>query len=168
MNRATLDLNELLCTLEQRCILLSYTMHPTELAYTLLTFAASFFWATLLPLNYTAPSEPLSCAALAPYWATVHPAGWATMQPLWATFTLTELRCTLLSYAGPTELRNTMWATLVPIYVFPEMKLLFPKQSYNVLSPSSYTCTSVRDLNISMICLPILLQGNMWTDPGNI
>jgi hypothetical protein len=28
---------------------------------------------------------------------------------------------------------------LVPIYVFPEMKLLFPKQNYNVLSPSSYT-----------------------------
>jgi hypothetical protein len=25
---------------------------------------------------------------------------------------------------------------LVPIYVFPEMKLLFPKQNYNVLSPS--------------------------------
>ncbi len=30
---------------------------------------------------------------------------------------------------------------LVPIYVFPEMKLLFPKQNYNVLSPSSsYIC----------------------------
>jgi hypothetical protein len=30
---------------------------------------------------------------------------------------------------------------LVPIYVFPEMKLLFPKQNFNVLSPSSYTYT---------------------------
>jgi hypothetical protein len=60
---------------------------------------------------------------------------------------------------------------LVPIYVFPEMKLLFPKQNYsmwNVLSPSSYTHISVRDLYISRIGLPILLQGNMWTDPGNI
>ncbi len=28
---------------------------------------------------------------------------------------------------------------LVPIYVFPEIKLLFPRQKYNVLSPSSYT-----------------------------
>ena len=28
---------------------------------------------------------------------------------------------------------------LVPIDVFPEMKLLFLKQNYNVLSPSSYT-----------------------------
>jgi hypothetical protein len=28
---------------------------------------------------------------------------------------------------------------LVPIDEFPEMKLLFPKQDYNVLSPSSYT-----------------------------
>ncbi len=46
------------------------------------------------------------------------------------------------------------------------MKLLFPKQNYNVLSPSYYT--PVRDLYISRIGLPILLQGNMWTDPGNI
>ena len=57
---------------------------------------------------------------------------------------------------------------LVPIYVFPEIKLLYPKQNYNVLSPSSYTHISVRDLYISRIGLPILLQENMWTDPGNI
>jgi hypothetical protein len=57
---------------------------------------------------------------------------------------------------------------LVPIYVLPERKLLFPKQNYNVLSPSSYTNISVRDLYISRIGLPILLQENMWTDPGNI
>ncbi len=48
------------------------------------------------------------------------------------------------------------------------MKLLFPKQNYNVLSPSFYTHISVRDLYISRIGLPILLQGNMWTDPRNI
>jgi hypothetical protein len=47
---------------------------------------------------------------------------------------------------------------LVPIYVFPEIKLLFPKQKYNVLSPISYTEISVRDLYISRIGLPILLQ----------
>jgi hypothetical protein len=35
---------------------------------------------------------------------------------------------------------------LVPIYVLPEMKLLFPKQNYNVLSPSSFVHISVRDL----------------------
>jgi hypothetical protein len=58
---------------------------------------------------------------------------------------------------------------LVPIYVFLERKLLFPKQSYNVLSPSSTLIyTSVRDLYISRIGLPILLQENMWTDPQNI
>ncbi len=57
---------------------------------------------------------------------------------------------------------------LVPIYVFPEMKLLFPKQNDNILCPSSYTHISVRDLYISRIGLPILLQGNIWTDPGNI
>jgi hypothetical protein len=47
------------------------------------------------------------------------------------------------------------------------MKLLFPKNNYNVLSPGSYIHISVRDLYISRICLPILLQGNMWTDPVN-
>ncbi len=47
------------------------------------------------------------------------------------------------------------------------MKLLFPKQNHNVLSPSSYTYISVRDLYISRIGL-ILLHGIMWIDPGNI
>ncbi len=56
----------------------------------------------------------------------------------------------------------------VAIYAFPEMKLLFQKQNDNILPPSSYTHISVRDLHISRISLPILLQGNMWTDPGNI
>jgi hypothetical protein len=42
-------------------------------------------------------------------------------------------------------------------------------ESYsNVLSNSSYTHISVRDLYISRIGLPILLQGNMWTDLENI
>jgi hypothetical protein len=61
-----------------------------------------------------------------------------------------------------------LYKCLVPINVFTEMKLLFPKQNYNVLSPSSYTNISVRDLHITRMGLPILLQGNMWTDPGNI
>ncbi len=58
-----------------------------------------------------------------------------------------------------------LYKCLVPIYVFPEMKLLLPKQNYNVLSPSSFTQISVRDLYISKIGLPILLQGNLWTNP---
>ncbi len=45
---------------------------------------------------------------------------------------------------------------------------IFPKQTYNVLSPNSYTHISVRELYISRIGLSILLQPNMWTDPGNI
>jgi hypothetical protein len=56
---------------------------------------------------------------------------------------------------------------LVPIYVFPEMKLLFPKQNYNVPSPSSYTLF-VRDFYTSRIGLSILLKENMWTNPRNI
>jgi hypothetical protein len=42
------------------------------------------------------------------------------------------------------------------------LKLLFPKQNYNVLSPISYTHISVRDLYISRISLPILLQEKSW------
>ncbi len=56
---------------------------------------------------------------------------------------------------GPVRIQYN-W--LVPIYVFPEMKLLFPKQNYNVLSPSSYTQISVRDLYISRIGISILPQ----------
>jgi hypothetical protein len=48
------------------------------------------------------------------------------------------------------------------------MKLLFPKQNFNVLPPNSYTHISVRDLYISRIGLPILLKGKMWTNPGII
>ncbi len=66
---------------------------------------------------------------------------------------------------GPVKIQ---FKCLVPNYVFSEMKLLFPKQNFNVLSPSSFTHISVRDFYISRIGLPILLQGNMWTDPGNI
>ena len=71
--------------------------------------------------------------------------------------------CQLLYTAneGPVRIQ---YKCLVPIRVFPEMKLLFPKQNYNVLSPSSYTHISVRDLYISRIGLPILLQGNMNVD----
>jgi hypothetical protein len=57
---------------------------------------------------------------------------------------------------GPVRIQ---YKCLVPIHVFPKMKQLFPKQNYNVMSPRSYTHISVRDLYISRIGLPILLQG---------
>ncbi len=63
---------------------------------------------------------------------------------------------------GPARIQ---YKCLVSVYVLPEMKRLFPKHNYNVLSPSSYTHISLRDLYISSIGL---LQGNMWTDPGNL
>jgi hypothetical protein len=66
---------------------------------------------------------------------------------------------------GPVRIQ---YKCLVPIYVFPERKLLFPKQNCNILSHSSYTRISVRDFIFPGIGLPILLQGNMWIDPGNI
>jgi hypothetical protein len=50
-------------------------------------------------------------------------------------------------------------------------EIVIYKQNYNVLSPSSYTHISLRDLyiaRIGRIGLPILLQGNMWTILGKI
>jgi hypothetical protein len=58
--------------------------------------------------------------------------------------------------------KNKKKKCLVPIYVFPEMKQLFPNPNYNVRCPISYTYirVSVRDLYISIllqeICGPIL------------
>jgi hypothetical protein len=48
-----------------------------------------------------------------------------------------------------------------PIYVFPEMKLLG-------LAPNSYIHASLSNLYIPRIGLPIWLQQNRRTDPGNI
>jgi hypothetical protein len=53
------------------------------------------------------------------------------------------LFCERTAREGPLRIQ---YKYLVPTDVFPEMKLLFPKQNYNVLSPSSYTQISVRDL----------------------
>jgi hypothetical protein len=64
---------------------------------------------------------------------------------------------------GPVRI---LYKCLVPIYVSPELKLLFPKQNHNVLSPSSYSHISVTDLrvyNSRSICLLCCR-----TDPGNI
>jgi hypothetical protein len=61
-------------------------------------------------------------------------------------------------YTANEGLVRIQYKCLVPIYVFLEIKLFFPKLNYNVLSPSSYTQISVRDLYISRIGLPILLH----------
>jgi hypothetical protein len=46
--------------------------------------------------------------------------------------------------------------------------LYFKSRIINVLSPSFHTLVSVSNLYIPKICLPILLQPNRQTDPGNI
>jgi hypothetical protein len=75
------------------------------------------------------------------------------------------LRVDCTANEGPVRIQ---YKCQVPLNEFSEMKLLFIKQNYNVLSPSSCTHISVRDLYISRISLPVLLQGNMWTNPGDI
>ena len=47
-------------------------------------------------------------------------------------------------------------------------KQIFPEKDYLGLSPNFHINTSVCDLYIPMISLPILLQENRWTYRGNI
>jgi hypothetical protein len=47
-------------------------------------------------------------------------------------------------------------------------KQIFPEKELRGLSPNFHIHVSVGDLYIPTIDLPILLQENMWTDPGNI
>jgi hypothetical protein len=44
--------------------------------------------------------------------------------------------------------------------------IIIPEKEMRGISPISYI--QVSDLYIATIGLPILLQENMWTDPGNI
>jgi hypothetical protein len=49
-------------------------------------------------------------------------------------------------------------------------KQIFPEKELRGLSPNFYIHVSVRDLYCihATIYLPILLQENRWTDPGNM
>jgi hypothetical protein len=68
---------------------------------------------------------------------------------------------------GPVRIQ---YKWLVPIYVFPDIKLFFPKQNYIMFCLPVPTLIYLREIYIyiSRISMPILLAGNMWTDPGNI
>jgi hypothetical protein len=47
-------------------------------------------------------------------------------------------------------------------------KQIFQEKELRDVNPSFHIHVSVSDLYIPTIGLPILLQENMWTDPGNI
>ncbi len=75
---------------------------------------------------------------------------------------------TYTSNEGPVRIQHKC---LVPIYLFPKIKLrgsLFPKQNYHVLSPNFHIHVSVSNLYIHRVGVPILLQPYRQTDPGNI
>jgi hypothetical protein len=57
-------------------------------------------------------------------------------KPAFLCYGLSGISVFSLQNEGPERIQ---YKCLVPIYVFQEMKRLFPKQNYNVLSPSSYT-----------------------------
>jgi hypothetical protein len=48
------------------------------------------------------------------------------------------------------------------------LKSIFPEKEMCGLSPNFHIQASVSDLYIPTIGVPILVQENMWTDPGNI
>jgi hypothetical protein len=106
------------------------------------------------------------------FWSSMRPTATAAAATATANREGTRLlsvnHCTIFIHTANEGPERIQYKCLVPNYVFSEMKLFFPKQNYNVLSPSSYIHISVRDLYISRIGLPILLQGIMWTDPENI
>ncbi len=49
-----------------------------------------------------------------------------------------------------------------------KFKKIFPEKELRGLSPDFHIDVSMSDLYITRIGLPILLQENIWTDPGNI
>jgi hypothetical protein len=58
--------------------------------------------------------------------------------------------------------------TALQRHIAENSKQIFPEKELCVLSPNFHIHVSVSDLYIPMIGLPIFLQENMWTDPGNI
>ncbi len=46
-------------------------------------------------------------------------------------------------------------------------KKIFPEKELRGFNPNFYIHVSMSDVYITTIVLPILLQENMWTDPGN-
>jgi hypothetical protein len=51
--------------------------------------------------------------------------------------------------------------------ILKNLKQIFPEKELRGHSPNFHIHVSVSDLYIPTIDLPILLQENMWTDPGN-
>jgi hypothetical protein len=49
-----------------------------------------------------------------------------------------------------------------------KFETIIPKKEFRGLSPNFHIHVSVSDFYIPTIGLPILLQENMWTDPGNV
>jgi hypothetical protein len=87
------------------CILMSYTTpHPTELHYTLLSYAAPC-WAT----------SPTSCTLLsyaAPFWIIVHLL--SNAEPSWATGHTTYLCCSHSATLHPIKLWCTLLSSAAP------------------------------------------------------
>ncbi len=69
---------------------------------------------------------------------------------------------------GLVRIHTNVWFRFMRSQKLSCLALLFPKQNYKDLSTKFYMHVSVSELYIPGIALPILLQPNRQTDPGNI
>ncbi len=76
----------------------------------------------------------------------------------------TKLHCTALQMKDRWESNINVW---FPFMYSQKWNCYFQNRSMMFCLPVPTLIFSVIDLHISRIGLPILLQGNMWTDPGN-
>jgi hypothetical protein len=63
---------------------------------------------------------------------------------------------------------NTTWLTALQTNNTNNSKQIFQEKELCGHSPNFHIHVSVSNLYIPTMDLPILLQENMWTDPGNI
>jgi hypothetical protein len=93
---------------------------------------------------------------------------------------LSLLNVKRVTYEGPTGMlnhrayrlektgRHTERHTALQRHNIENSKQIFPEKELLGHSPNFHIQVSVSDVYIHTISLPILLQENMWTDPGNI
>jgi hypothetical protein len=62
----------------------------------------------------------------------------------------------------------SLFGSTLQIHNTENSKQIFPEKELRGLSPNFPIHVSVSDLYVLTIGLPVLLQENMWTDPGNI
>jgi hypothetical protein len=81
----------------------------------------------------------------------------------------TAKSATVCNYMYQREVsQSNRWPVALQRHNTENSKQIFPGKKLRGLSPNFHIHVSVSDLYIPTIGLPVLLQENLWTDPGNI